>query len=240
MQILRNLFFYSVTVILVIILAPPLLIFALLPDRMRYDNKFFYACLHLLYRGVVFALWIPVKIYGKNNIPKSPVIFVANHQSAFDIPLIGMLMGMYPHLWMYKSELDSVPVLGFLTRRFGVSVDRTLARQGARALFDALRLIQGKNRHIIIFPEGERFSDGKVHEFLSGFALLAEKAERPVVPIYLQNVYKVCPAGHFSVNYAQVSITIGHGLIRQPDETAQDFTHRVQQWFIQRVQEQRS
>jgi len=230
--LLRTFLFYSVALLLVVVLLPPLFVLSLLPARMRYENWGVFKLCHWLYWGLIKGLRVPVIIKNSENLPKEAAIIVANHQSILDIPLLGLLMKESPHIWLYKKELDRVPLLGFLGRRFGVSVDRSDIRNGAKTLLTTLRLIQGKNTHIIDFPEGGRYADGNVHPFLFGFALLAKKTGRPVCPIFINDTYKICPSGHFSIKYAKITLIVGTSFTLQAGESIEEFTQRVHAWFI--------
>ena len=102
-------------------------------------------------------------------------------------------------------------------------------------MLEALRLMQGRQRHVILFPEGARFSDGQIHQFLLGYALLAEKTARPVVPVYIEDTYKICPMGSFSVSYAPVRLIVGPQFLIGANESLAEFNDRVHAWFVNQV-----
>ena len=58
----------------------------------------------IFYAITIRALLLPIKVVGLENIPHTPAIIAANHQSALDIPLVGNLMRCYPHIWFLKHE----------------------------------------------------------------------------------------------------------------------------------------
>lgn len=233
MRIVRTLFFYTVVLIIAILTIIPCMLFALLPKRIRYDNPFYYWFLCIFYAVTIRALLLPIKIVGAENIPHKPSIIVANHQSALDIPLVGHLMRCYPHIYFLKHELLSTPVLGFLGKRMGISVDPSSPQKALMSLRKALSIFDGiKKRNLIIFPEAGRYIDGKIHAFSNGFSLLAKKTNCPVVPILIKNAYKVYPPGSFFVNYAPLSILVGKPFFMEGQESDQAFADRVRAWFI--------
>lgn len=233
MKLVRTLFFYTVVILIGIVTLIPCMLFSLLPEKIRYDNPFFYWFLCIFYRVTVWALRLPIKIVGQKNIPHQPAIIAANHQSALDIPFVGNLLRCYPHIWFFKHELLSTPVLGFLAKRMGISVDPASPQTALSSLRKALRVFDGKKeRSLIIFPEAGRYTDGNIHEFLSGFSLLAKKTSSPVVPVLIKNAQKVYPPGSFYIQYAPITIIIGEPLKMGADETDVAFTQRVHAWFV--------
>jgi len=172
---------------------PALILVAILPERRRRDNKVIFWFLDMTYKGITHALLVPITIQGKNNIPDEPAIFVANHESSLDIPFFGALMNGHPHIWYVLDRFSRTPILGFMVRRLSVPVDQTSALKASRALITGIRLVDGKKRHTLIFPEGGRFIDGKIHDFFSGFAIIAKKTQQPVVPVMMYNLGKMFP-----------------------------------------------
>lgn len=177
--------------------------------------------------------FLPVKVIGKENIPAGPVVFVANHQSALDIPVMGSLCNGVPHVWLVMAYYINTPVLGFFIKRMFVSVDQENPTKAARSLIQVLRFVKEKNRHFIIFPEGGRYIDGKIHDFFQGFAIIAKKTERPVVPVYMPNNGKIYPPGSFLIHNYTLKIVIGRPFEYEQDDTDETFTEKVRSWFLQ-------
>ena len=113
-----------------------------------------------------------------------------------------------------------------------VLVDTSTPMKGMRSLLQAIAIAKEHNAHIIIFPEGGRFSDGTVHDFFGGFAILAKRIGRSVVPVYVHGINKVYPPGAFLVHWHQVTVVIGEPFTMQEDEHEDVFKQRVYQWFI--------
>ncbi len=232
MTIIRTLFFYFCFIIAVVVALIPCFFLSLLPASKRYDNKVYFFFMHLFYRLCLFGTWLPITVIGKENMPVDGSIIIANHQSALDVVLIGALLGYKPHLWMFKKELLKIPLYGIMAGRMNVAVDRDSPRKALVSLLDGVRLIKGTSRSLIIFPEGGRYADGRVHEFLWGFAIIARKTGFPVTPVLIQDAYKVYPAGSFFMNYHPITVVVGKPYTLEPDESDEQFIGRISTWFI--------
>ncbi|MCZ6902293.1 MAG: lysophospholipid acyltransferase family protein [Rickettsia endosymbiont of Ixodes persulcatus] len=215
-----------------LITAIPCLVIACLPKQYRYHNKIYFFLTNFFYNGVLRALLLPIHIHGKELIPNEPAMFIANHQSALDIPLVGAIVGRRPHIWLVLSYYTQFPVLGFLICRMNIPVEQDKSMKAARALISVLRVARDSAQDLIIFPEGSRYSDGKVHDFFDGYALIIEKTKRPLVPIFIKNNYKIFPRGARLAQPYPIEAIVGPTFRIQPDETYQTLNERVRSWFL--------
>lgn len=208
---------------------------AFLPARWRYDNKLYFWFTDAFYKSVLFITFVPVTFVGKENLPTAPAIIVANHQSSLDIPLIGSLMQAFPHVWLATTELARTWIAPVVTR-MAVLIDMSTPQRGMRSLLQAIKSIQEQQRHAIIFPEGGRYiGDNGVREFFSGFAMLAQRTNRPVVPVMIFDAYKVYPPESFLIYWHPIRVVVGKPFVFQQDETIEAFKDRVQQWFVEQA-----
>lgn len=230
--IVRTLVSRLLLTILIVVSALPALIFMMLPERWRYDNPLYYWFVSFFYWAGLKCLFLPIHYKGLENIPKSPVVIVGNHQSSLDIPLIGSLVDAHPHIWLATVNLLSSPLLSLVLRRMTALIDMSSPQKGMRSLVNAIKLINN-NKHAIIFPEGGRFTDGKVHHFYGGFVIIAKKTGRPVVPVCLRNVEKAYPPGSFWIYSYPLEVIIGEPLRYQETDTDETFKQRVYDWFVQ-------
>lgn len=229
---IRNVLAYLLVTCIIIITAIPCLIIACLPKSYRYNNRAYFFFAHFFYNASLRALFLPIHIKGKEHIPLVPVIFIANHQSILDIPLVGAIVGKRPHIWLVLSYYLKFPVIGFLIRRMNIPVEQDKSMKAARALISVLRVARDTTQDLIIFPEGSRYSDGKVHEFFDGYALIVEKTKRPLVPIFIKNNYKIFPRGSRFIRPYPLEAIVGPAFTINTDETYQDFNIRVRAWFL--------
>ena len=100
-----------------------------------------------------------------------------------------------------------------------------------RTLIEAINLVKSKPWDLIIFPEGARHTDGKVHEFFGGFSLIAKKIDRSVVPIKIIGVNKVYPPKTFWIHFHPITVIIGSPMAHEPQETEEAFKDRVYNGF---------
>jgi 1-acyl-sn-glycerol-3-phosphate acyltransferase len=174
---------------------------------------------------------------GLKNLPTEPVIFVANHQSAFDIPLLGRLAGTAPHIWLARQEvLSNFRLLRWILPRIAVIVDTTTPRRGMLSLLKIITLAQEGYRHIMIFPEGGRFTNGTVQEFYGGFVLLVRRLGRPVIPVYIQGVNIAYPPTSWWASPVPITVRVGAPMEPAGEESDEAFKQRVHGWFLSHSQ----
>ena len=124
---------------------------------------------------------------GLENIPKDrPCVFVANHRSYYDIPLL--LAGLEkPHGILAKEELEKIFLLSRWMKLLGcVFVQRDDVRASVRALNDATAIVES-GRSFVIFPEGTRSKDHKPGKAKSGIARIALASHADILPVSIYN-----------------------------------------------------
>lgn len=231
----RTILSYCILGVLGLLVVIPCLLTACLPERVRF-NKLYYLITDFFFKATVWASFMPVTVTGKENIPQGPVVFAANHQSSFDIPLLGSLANGYPNVWLFLKRYAHVPIFGFIARRMNVVVDVSGIRKAIRSISEGIDRVKGKNRHLMIFPEGGRATDDRVRDFFYGFAIIAKEIQRPVVPVMMFNVNRVYPPGSFLIHYYPIKIVIGKPFVFNTDESLDDFVERVHAWFVGQTQ----
>lgn len=141
----------------------------------------------MMYHFAKVLVWIAFHIAfnfhyeGRKNIPKkTPVIYVSNHRTNADPPMVGAgVRGV--SLFMAKEELFKNKFFAWFIRSLGAfSVSRG---KGDWAAIDTAVECLNSGRSLVIFPEGTRSKDGKVHKGKSGAALIAAKSGRQIVPV---------------------------------------------------------
>jgi 1-acyl-sn-glycerol-3-phosphate acyltransferase len=152
-----------------------------------------------------------LRIQGRENLePGQHYVFVANHQSYYDIPVL--FVGLPARVrFMAKASLFPIPFVGWYMRRAGhIPIDlRARSVQGnARQLLQAVRLIR-QGHALVVFPEGGRSAPGEVDEFKSGIFLAASKAGVPVVPVTIAGTDRVLPRNSWSIRPGRVLISFG-------------------------------
>lgn len=149
-----------------------------------------------------------VKVTGAEKIPANrTVLFVSNHQSNFDIPI---LLGCIdkPKAFIAKIELDRMPMIRTWMKHMNcVFMDRKDLRQSLQVMNEAVEYMK-KGYSMTIFPEGTR-SKGKVMgEFRPGSLRIAVKANVPIIPVTIRGSYKLMEQNGFIIKPAGVEIVI--------------------------------
>jgi len=218
--------------VLMILFALPILIFILLPKRWQ-EHRFWYAMMNFLYYVLLKISFLPITVVGAENIPQEPAVIAANHQSSLDIPLVGSLLKGFPHVWLATDELMSSPILRFIIPHIAILINIRTPITAMRSVIRAIRQMNGHRKSAIIFPEGGRYTDGKIHDFFRGFVILAKKTGRPVIPVRIYNLDKVYPPHTFWIYWHRVRVVVGPAMKMQDHETDKQFKDRVYQWFIE-------
>jgi 1-acyl-sn-glycerol-3-phosphate acyltransferase len=164
---------------------------------------------------------VHIRVTGMNNIDKQATyVFAGNHTSQLDIY---SFQARFPHdfRWIAKKELFNIPIFGLAMRRVGfISIDRSHGRKALKSLNQAAERI-GAGSSVLIFPEGTRSKNGRLHPFKSGAILLAIKSGVPIVPVGFNNVSRILPKGKLLPRGGEVEIRIGRP-IPTADYTAKD------------------
>jgi 1-acyl-sn-glycerol-3-phosphate acyltransferase len=115
---------------------------------------------------------------------RRPYVVVSNHQSHADAPLISNLPGEMK--WLAKVELFRMPIVGWLLKMAGdIPVDRGNKRQAAEVLIAIGNYLKQKCS-VMVFPEGTRSPDGRVHRFNEGAFRIAIKEQVPILPLAIE------------------------------------------------------
>lgn len=127
------------------------------------------------------------KIIGRENFPKvGGAIVAVNHRSYWDVIFAGVT-SKRPLRYMAKSGLFKNPIFGRLITKLGAfPVQRGKGDIGA--IKSALAILKSGNL-MLIFPEGRRVLDGSHTTAKSGVALIALKAQVPVIPVCISGKY---------------------------------------------------
>ena len=135
-------------------------------------------------RGILRVTGARMTVEGQQNIPAGPCVFVGNHRSYYDIPILLTALDA-PHGILAKEELEKIPLLNRWMKLLGcVFVKRDDIRASVKALNDATAIVES-GRSFVIFPEGTRYKgeEGGAGEFKAGAFRIAVKTGAPVVPV---------------------------------------------------------
>lgn len=160
-------------------------------------------------RSFFWLMFLPVSVDGEEHIQKGQsYVFVANHQSMFDVWLVyGWLPVIFK--WLMKAELRKVPFVGIGCKAAGhIFVDR----RNAKASMESLKEVEKQLSNgvcTVIFPEGTRSLNGEVGRFKRGAFQIAIDLGLPVIPLSLDGCFEVLPKGKPFVHHHPVHMHIG-------------------------------
>lgn len=168
---------------------------------------------HLWAKCFCILCLIRVKVKGSEKInKKTSYVFVANHQGAFDIFSIYGYLG-HNFRWMMKKGLEKIPLVGYACRVSGhIYVDNSTPSAVKKTMETAEKRLAG-GLSVVVFPEGSRTRDGKMHAFRRGAYALAVEFGLPVVPVTIDGAFKVLPRGHSLPRPGKITLTIHEPLL---------------------------
>ncbi|MCL2219704.1 MAG: 1-acyl-sn-glycerol-3-phosphate acyltransferase [Chitinispirillia bacterium] len=153
---------------------------------------------------------VRVKVTGKEKLDKSErYVFMSNHQSALDIPIIYMGIGEQIS-FIAKKELFMIPFFGWAMGVVGhISIDRENARKAHASIAKAVQKLRRENVSLVLFPEGTRSKDGKVLEFKTASFTLALQAGVRLVPVAIKGAIDRLPPKSSRIVPGEVILEIG-------------------------------
>ncbi len=173
-------------------------------DRRGY---FAHGCARAWSRLILKTTGVRVTVEGLNRIvPGTTYVFVSNHQSIYDTPVIFASLP-YQLRIIAKESLARFPVLGWHLRRGGhLFVDRQ--HPDRAGILRRWRALVSEGLSLIIYAEGTRSPDGHVARFKAGSFLLAIQARLPIVPLAVIGTRHVMPKGRLRTEPADVTIVV--------------------------------
>ena len=160
-------------------------------------------------RGLLFFAWLRVETRFETPLdPAGRYIYMANHQSLFDIPvLLATLPGQTRFL--AKKSLFQIPIFGWAMSIAGfIPVDRR-DRSTARDMFAEATARLRTGMSLLVFPEETRSLDGTLHEFQRGGFLLAMKSGLPIVPVGVRGTFEVQSPRSFAIRPRRIEVRYG-------------------------------
>ena len=159
--------------------------------------------LNFLLTACNYTLFNSVRFTGQEKLPTGiPIIFVANHQSMFDIP--AMIYHLRKHHAKFISKIElaqaGIPSISFnLLHGGAANIDRKDSKQSISEILKLANNMKQKNWSAVIFPEGTRTKNGKMKSFsIGGIATLLKKNPHAlVVPIAIRGSYQMVQHGMY-------------------------------------------
>ncbi len=180
----------------------------ILSPLLKYGANSVHRMANLWAKMMLFICGVKADVIGGDNIPVSgPHIFMANHQSNFDILFaLAYIPGQFR--WIAKKELFLLPIFGKAMRRAEyIEIDRQNREKALKGLDEAaLQVKQGKS--LMTFPEGTRSRDGKIRPFKKGLFYLAIRSGVPIIPFSIVGSREIMPRRSLRIRPRRVTIVI--------------------------------
>lgn len=155
------------------------------------------------YLDVIIRFWarrflgvapVDLIVEGRDRVdPDNQYVYVANHLSNFDIPV---LFASLPSRirFLAKKEVYKIPIVAGAMRRVGiVKIDRAAGQRAHAAINEGITRTRSHGYSLIIFPEGTRSRDGDFHAFKKGAFRIAIANGLDIVPVTLEGTWEVWP-----------------------------------------------
>lgn len=159
-------------------------------------------------RAGVWLAGVRTRVVGLEKLdPAQPYVFMSNHVSNIDPPIIVPLLGRRMSI-LAKQELFRIPLLG-TAMKLGqlVPVDRSnrdAAIESVKRAVDVLR----SGVSMLVYPEGTRSRDGRLLPFKKGPFHLAMESGVPVVPLTIVGAYEIWPKGEFAIHPGTATLVV--------------------------------
>ncbi|MCI0332946.1 MAG: 1-acyl-sn-glycerol-3-phosphate acyltransferase [Planctomycetes bacterium] len=182
--------------------------------------------------GPCFAIsqvWFRYRFAGKSHVPTTgPVLIVSNHQSNLDPVLIGLAC---PRQLKYFARIGLFfwPFSWWIRALGAVPIDRESAIGGIKTTLKLLK--QGEA--VVVFPEGSRTPDGKLHEMLSGFCVLARRSGATIVPTSIDGAFAALPRGSAFPRPTRIHLVFCPPIM--PSEIARHTDEQLTSLVLQRI-----
>ena len=162
-----------------------------------------------------FIFNIKLIVKGKHNLQDRNYIFVANHASLIDIPLLLIAVNRYT-VFIAKSELSKIPIFKSILDMAGfIFVDRKNNDNAVKSMNNLMDDIKKIPRSVAIFPEGTRTSDGELLTFKKGAAIFAINTDIPVIPVAISGTFSWSKKKLFDMSQSVISFEFGEPIVTE-------------------------
>lgn len=177
---------------------------------------------------------------NKELIPENvPIIFVANHQSLYDIVAIIWYLRRFHAKFVSKKELGKgIPSVSYNLRHGGsVLIDRKDPKQAIPTIMGLGAYIEKYKRSAVIFPEGTRSKTGAPKKFSeNGLKMLCKKAPSAyIVPITINNSWKMVKFGSFPMGLGNKLEFIIHEPLKVSDYSFEEIFDKTENAVTQAI-----
>lgn len=188
-------------------------------------------------RNILFVAGVKIVVTGLEKLePQKRYVFVANHQSQLDIPV---LMGGLHHQLSFiaKKELFAIPFFGWGMYALGhIWIDRANARKAHQSIQRAIQRLVKDNISLALFPEGTRSKDGTIGSFKQGSFSLVQQAGVEVVPIAIKNSSQLLSKHSFMIKQGTVYLSVCDPVTIDNSMSKAEISSRVREIIVKELE----
>lgn len=217
MKILQALFtVYSLVIFVVLMLLLGLfIVIPLLISPKAGEISFFF--IRLWARTWAFLSGFRFEIHGRENIDqKQPYIYIFNHRSFFDAPVIPVAIPQQVRA-LGKKELSKIPFFGWVVGKAAVWVDRDNPESRKESIKKLIKILE-LGISIVVAPEGTRNDTQEtLLPFQKGVFRLSKETRIPILPISVIGADHIHKRGTFLLRPGKVNIYFSQAIYPNPD-----------------------
>lgn len=203
--------------------------------------KFFGKIFRKLIVESIVSFFCRIESSGQENLEKiQQCIFVSNHQSAFDIPVISKTLPKKFQIAIpssakavfraddkknFKLQLRKF-IFSFFTR-FMYGTYPLPREKGVRKSFEFSGQLVDRGLSLFIFPEGARTTTGKISQFKKGIGFLAKEMRLPLVPVKIKGLYEILPTHSIRPKKGTVKVTYGKPIFFTYKKSSVEITQQL-------------
>jgi 1-acyl-sn-glycerol-3-phosphate acyltransferase len=176
-----------------------------------------------------FLSGIRYEVHGLEYIDKkNPYIYIFNHRSFLDAPVIPMSIPQELRA-LGKKELSKIPVFGYVVGKFAIWVDRTSTESRRQSVDRLIKLLEN-GKSVVVAPEGTRNNTSStLLPFQKGAFRLSIETRIPVLPMAVIGADKIMKRGSLLLSPGKVRIYFSQAMSPpiQSETAASEFCEKV-------------
>ena len=206
-------------------------------------------------RPLVWILAAPEVSFESRLDLQQPVLLIANHVSTYDVPLIlyalpgkmrrhvsaAMAANMLEDWRKRRSQgswfLNQLGPLTYVVVACVFNVFPLPRSAGFRKSFQHAGEAMDRGYNVLVFPEGHRSDDGKLHKFRSGIGLLVEQSKTQVLPIALAGIGEMKTGRQRWFRSGKLRVVVGTPMEFAPETSADEITERLRAEMVRLLSE---
>lgn len=209
-----------------------------IPISFLLPRKTYNGIVHFICGSLLFSMFIFPRHRGNKpaDVPY-PCIYTANHVSFFDLFISGVFLPGHPRGLELKEHF-SYPVYGWFISRFGMIPIEPGSRADVRAsLENAVNILKGNDRSLLIMPEGHRTKTGNVNPFKTGAFFLSRKSGIPVVPVIYKRLFNRNNRNSYIIRPGTVDIYLLDPVYPENFDSDASMAHHVEHLIQDKINE---